>query len=66
MRMAITSRFTGKVNVMDLAVTDEQIRDWQNGTLIQRAMPNLTAAEREFLMTGATPEEWEEMFGEGE
>jgi len=66
MRMAITSRFTGKVNVMDLAVTDEQIRDWQNGTLIQRAMPNLTAAEREFLMTGSTPEEWEEMFGEGE
>ena len=66
MRMAITSRFTGKVNVMDLAVTDEQIRDWQNGTLIQRAMPNLTAAEREFLMTGSTPEEWEEIFGEGE
>jgi len=64
--MAITSRFTGKVNVMDLAVTDEQIRDWQNGTLIQRAMPNLTAAEREFLMTGSTPEEWEEIFGEGE
>jgi hypothetical protein len=66
MRMAITSRFTGKVNVMDLAVTDEQIRDWQNGTLIQRAMPNLTAEEREFLMTGTTPEEWKEMFGEGE
>ena len=29
--------------------------------LIQNAMPNLSADEREFLMTGITPEEWAEL-----
>ena len=31
---------------------------WQNGKSIQNAMPYLTADEREFIMTGITPEEW--------
>lgn len=38
--------------------------DWQNGHLIQKAMPELTADEREFLLTGMTPEEWDAAFGE--
>jgi hypothetical protein len=29
-------------------------------------MPNLSADDREFLMTGTTPEEWDEMFGDDE
>ncbi len=37
---------------------------WQNGQFIQNAMPELTADEREFLLTGMTPEEWDEAFGE--
>lgn len=39
---------------------------WQNGALIQNAMPELTADEREFLLTGMTPEEWDATFGEEE
>jgi len=35
-----------------LDVTDEQIANWRNGALIQRAMPNLTADERELLISG--------------
>lgn len=39
---------------------------WQNGAHIQNAMPELTADEREFLLTGMTPEEWDATFGEEE
>jgi len=43
---------------MVLNITMDQYDAWQGGELIQNAMPNLTADEREFLMTGITPEEW--------
>lgn len=35
-----------------LAVTQEQIDRWNNGELIQRAMPDLTDGERELLLSG--------------
>ena len=44
--------FTGKLNAMELPVTKEQLQRWRDGELIQRAMPNLTPDEREFIMTG--------------
>jgi len=34
--------------------------------LIQFALSHLTAEEREFLMTGITPDEWDEALGEEE
>lgn len=38
---------------------------WQmQGKLIQNAFPELSAGEREFLITGITPEEWNELFSE--
>jgi hypothetical protein len=40
------------------------MRDWENGTLIQLAMPNLTPDQREFIMTGVTSEEWADEFSE--
>lgn len=58
-----TSGITGKEHTLEIPVTEEQIMRWRNGELIQNAMPHLTADQREFLMTGATPYEWEEMFG---
>jgi hypothetical protein len=58
-----TSMFSGKVHSMEIPVTEAQIEAWQNGELIQNAMPNLTPDQREFLMTGVTPEEWEAEFG---
>ena len=51
------STLTKQVNAMDLDVTAAQIDAWQKGALIQDAMPNLTAEEREFLMTGMSIEE---------
>lgn len=57
------SQVSGKENTMDINVTKEQIDNWQNGMLIQLAMPNISADEREFLITGITPQEWEKLFG---
>lgn len=37
---------------------------WQQGAHIQNALPLLTPDEREFLLTGMTPEEWDAAFGE--
>jgi hypothetical protein len=36
----------------DLDITDEQVNRWRSGELIQRAMPNLSADERELLIGG--------------
>lgn len=58
----VQSFFTGEWNTMEGdhsgCVTREQWDLWQSGVLIQIAMPQLSDDEREFLMTGATPEEW--------
>ena len=58
------SMFSGNVHSWDIPVTEEQLNLWQRGILIQNAMPHLTADEREFIMTGTTPDEWNQMFGE--
>lgn len=51
---------TGTTRTLELDITVEQFENWQNGMLIQDAMPNLTDNEREFLMTGILPHEWDE------
>jgi len=51
---------SGQLRSREINVTPEQLRRWQNGELIQRAMPHLSADDREFIMTGVTPEEWNE------
>ena len=51
-------------NEMELPITEEQYKSWVNGKLIQNAMPHLSADEREFVLTGITPEEWADVFGE--
>lgn len=56
------SPFTGKINEMDLDITPSQLMAHNCGNLIQDAFPNLTPGEREFIMTGITPQEWDEMF----
>ena len=64
-----TSPLTGKQNTMDLPVTEEQLREFSTrprARLIQEIFPNLLPAEREFLNTGYTQEDWDAMFAEDE
>ena len=64
--MLITRRspLSGKVNTRDIPVTEAQLANWEAGMLIQNAMPNLSADDREFIKTGITPEEWDAALGE--
>ena len=67
MQITMKSGFSGKTNTLEIDVTHKQLEDWRAGKgLIQDVMPNLTPDEREFLMTGATANEWDEMIGSGE
>jgi len=60
------SRLTGKTHTLDIAFTKEQWASYVGGTLIQDAFPNLTASEREFILSGITDEEWRNHFGKDE
>jgi hypothetical protein len=63
--MTITrkSLTTGVTRTKEIDVTIEQILAWEEGELIQNAMPNLSADDREFIKTGITSEEWDQLFG---
>lgn len=37
---------------------------WRNGALVQDAFRGLSADDREFIMTGTTPEEFDNAFAE--
>ena len=55
------SMVTGTSRTIDLPITKEQLDRWKNGELIQVAMPNLTAEQREFIITGTSSKEWESL-----
>ncbi len=60
------SILSGKTNTMALDITEEHLDKYEQvgGLLIQAVFPNLSAGEREFLISGITPEEWNKTFGE--
>lgn len=63
------SMMSGKYNSMEIPITMTQfhlINQQGRRTLIQEIVPNLTSDQREFLMTGATPEEWDNLMMEDE
>ena len=64
--MEITRRsmLTGKTHTREVNVTHQEIAAWHAGALIQDAMPFLSDDDREFIMSGITPEEWDARFGE--
>jgi hypothetical protein len=66
MQITKTSPVTGKMNTREIDVTLEQLTYWNDGALIQNVMPNISKQDREFIMTGSTPEDWESMFSEEE
>lgn len=54
-----TSILSGITRTKELDVTEEQYNAWVSGALIQNVMPHLSDDDREFLISGATAEEWE-------
>ena len=64
MKITRTSIITGIERTEDIPVTQEQLTEWEGGKLIQDVMPELTPSQREFLMTGITDGEWDNVMGE--
>jgi len=63
------SELTGKSHTKTIQdVTYEEVVNYYGSptVLIQDAFPQLTNEDREFILTGITPEEWDNAFGEGE
>ena len=63
------SVLSGQLNEMDLDLDPNALEWWLAAPRAERpflrdAFPNLSDDEREFLLTGSTPEEWERHFGE--
>ncbi len=62
--------FSGKTYTMALPTTKEKVIEWFSGTtnlpLIQNFFPELNTIQREFLLTGYTPESWNEIFTDEE
>lgn len=60
-----TSLASGAINSREIDISPEDLRRWEaGGILIQDAFPHLSADDREFLMTGITPDEWDEHFSD--
>ena len=62
------SVITKKMNTMELPIKQEHldIYDTVGDILIQDAFPNLDKYQREFIISGITPKEWNDTFGDGE
>jgi len=63
MNITMTSMISGITRTKNIPVNKSQIYNWKiAGVLIQNAMPDVSVTDREFIMTGITPEEWTETF----
>lgn len=64
------SQATGVVHCNAVAVDPTAYRAWLAAggarPLIQNAFPTLSEDDREYLLTGITPQEWAEIVGVGE
>ena len=64
MEITRRSRLSGRVTTREINVTQEQLDRWEaKDGLIQEIMPRVSAEDREFIMTGITPDEWDMTFG---
>ena len=60
-----TSKLTGIERSRRLPITVKQLVRWKDhGELVQDVFPHLSADDREFLMTGITPDEWVKYMGD--
>lgn len=66
MKVTRKSLATGVERTLEIPCTEEQYAAWDGGMKIQDAMPDLSPADREFVMTGITQDEWDDMFPQGD
>ncbi|MDR3715843.1 MAG: hypothetical protein P4L51_23765 [Puia sp.] len=57
------SQLDGQEYTMDLNITLAELARIRAGQLVQTVVPHLPREEREFLISGITPDAWEKTFG---
>lgn len=62
------STLTGIENSMEISLKPAEYKQWSDTPrnlrpLVQDAFPQLSDDEREFIITGITPEEWDKYMG---
>lgn len=62
----LTGKHHFRVIPMSIEAYSQGFYAWKRGALIQEAFPTLSAADREYILSGITPEEWADTFGHGE
>lgn len=69
MKISRISNLTGEYNTREISITLDQYIDWQNARengesrFVQDEFGHLSEGDREFLITGITDEEWENLLG---
>lgn len=57
------SMLSGTLYMRDLDVTQAQLVAYEDGALLQDAFPQLSASDREFIKTGISSLEWQQLHG---
>ena len=64
-KSGLTGEVSERTYPMDKRTMVARLEDWAAGKNVQNVFPDLSADDREFLMTGITPAEWDAAFGDG-
>jgi hypothetical protein len=69
MQITKVSQATGVEHTREIQINPDDYYYWEAhrgmaGGFIQDAFPSLSADDREFLISGTTPEEWDDLFGD--
>ncbi len=67
MMLTKKSLFTGRTHTREIDVDPVTYVAWNDGVsgLLQDTFPDLNDDDREFILSGTTPEEWDAMFLKG-
>ena len=60
------SCLTGKIHEREIQATPEQLTQYECGAYLHEALPDASADDREFLLSGITPDEWDAFVGKEE
>ena len=66
MQVSRKSPLTGNVNTLEVNITKEQWDEFNSPArerLVQEIFCDASSEEREFILTGYTPEDWKMIFG---
>jgi hypothetical protein len=63
MKITRKNPITGELLTRELDISEEQWSRYQSGEYIQVALGHLSDSDREFIITGLTDAQWDNIFG---